>query len=533
MTIRATGPTSRAVTGGNGKQLNVNVGAYAIWYPSSDIPSPPPVYQRSGSDRGWRQKPSGTWGHGLHTFWWNVGYTLKSSEACLTVESVEKVKKQVILWHSVWTFLNMRPSDALPDQWAKRHRRISSVQNPVQTLPVPLPRAKKNPTRNTTPSRPVSLPRAKKNPWTVICFHKLARAPESCSFLYLPQLVSGRMPGFLVQVALSSITVHSLLLSFDPASWTRGPFKPPGDSNCLSRGVYGSFLSKTLLVIVLFLHDWASGARVPVPLLDDTCTVDMKVFWRDPQHGWILAVISYRGLEFEDEVQLFAVDPVRMSVSFLASVSVPYSLDCTETSFALVDDERFLLVTPLRIELYRWSTASSSSQLPGGSLSRIGSFPYSAPRNFQCPPLGPIVTRIDGTISFSICTGKYLQRVSITPAETPLTKPGCAFISKRLADDLPVDFSVSSGLRIGVFRLPSSSTIFTTSSVLDEEESLLPFFYPGDHRARVMGSVVFMLGEKEYLETDTLQVDEEQGRVMFMVRSRTEAISNVIVLELV
>ncbi|KAJ6507244.1 hypothetical protein C8R47DRAFT_1209169 [Mycena vitilis] len=336
----------------------------------------------------------------------------------------------------------------------------------------------------------------------------------------------------------------------------------------------------------LFLHNWSSGARVHVPISQETpvFTLSMKVFWMGSR--CILIVLSLGPPELGDDLQLFSLDPVLMSISFLTSVFIPHSVSridmrgnhlavvghtgnsytavirsfrlsflpnftvCVradarfegrvnfgDTSFALVDDNRFLLVGPRRIHLYRLSTAASSSSLPhGGSITRIGSFPYPIPDNFRCPSLGPIVAGIDGTISFSVCTGEYLQCVSITPVQTASGILGSDFVTKRLADELPVDFGVSTGFRVSVFRLPPSSspmfTTFTLPSVL-EEDSLHPFFYEGDHRGSVKGSVVFVPSEDEFLEVGTLQVDEGQGQIMFIVRSYSEPFTKIIVLDLV
>ncbi|KAJ6507213.1 hypothetical protein C8R47DRAFT_1209146 [Mycena vitilis] len=346
--------------------------------------------------------------------------------------------------------------------------------------------------------------------------------------------------------------------------------------------------TRAIVVLVdhdLFLSDWSSGARVPVPLSQDRTllTLSMQVFWTDSENGWVLVVHSLGLAKLWAHLQLFAVDPVHMSVSFLTSVVIPHSVagidlrgdhlavmghtiqpqSCLirsfrlmfspkcyvrvravirmktpliygETSFAIVDDRRFLLVDPAGLAIYRLSTAALQS--PGACipcLRSVWTHEYSDPDVLSSPSLGPILTRSDGALSVSICSGVYLRCVLMTPGRPHLY----TVTKKRLVSQVPAQFDVSTGFRIGVYRRPYTSaetfSIFNTSSVVSEKGSLHPFFYEHDNPPNAKGRVVFSPRGNDTLKYLTLQVDEEQGRLMFIVRSYAKRSAKIIVVELV
>ncbi|KAJ6507215.1 hypothetical protein C8R47DRAFT_1209148 [Mycena vitilis] len=313
----------------------------------------------------------------------------------------------------------------------------------------------------------------------------------------------------------------------------------------------------------LFLEDWSSAVRVPVPLSQGATlsTVSMRVFWTDPENGWVLVVHCLGTIEFGEattHLQLFAVDPVLISVSFLTSVVIPHSVSGIdlrgdhlavvghtahlrssavirikapttfgETSFAIVDVKRFVLVGPRGLAIYRLSAAALHS--PGVCipwLRPVWTHFYSEPDILSHPPLGPILIRTGGATSFSISGGAYLRCVLKTPGKAD----DYAVLQKRLAEKVPLYFGFSTGSSIGVYRRPLSAPSFTTFS---RKESMHPFFYEGDHRASAKGSVIFQFDVMDSLEVGALQVDEEQGRIMFLVRSHAKPVAKIIILELV
>ncbi|KAJ6507238.1 hypothetical protein C8R47DRAFT_1209164 [Mycena vitilis] len=382
-------------------------------------------------------------------------------------------------------------------------------------------------------------------------------------------------------------------------AWRRNALQPkrvrvvPVDSN-ISEFLWIPW-TRVMVVLVgakLFLQDWSSGARVPVPLSQDATLsrVSPRVFWTGSESGWVL--VHCFGIvkvgEVNTRLQLFAVDPALMSVSFLTSVVVPHSvsgvdlrgdhlavLGCTarprssvirsfrvvlepncaanveavlrikppvnhgEIAFAILDEERFLLICPTRVAVYNLSIAASKSPSVDVPWCRpLWAYNYSQPDILTRPIVGPIIARTDGTIWFSISSGAYLRCVLITPSEASGGPDSYAVIEKRLAYEVPYQLGISIGCRIGVFGRPYISstafTTFTTSSMFDEKDSLHPFFYRGDHPTNAKGSVVFAPGTKELLDVDSLQVDEDQGRIMFLVHSHvSNPVSKLIVLELV
>ncbi|KAJ6507212.1 hypothetical protein C8R47DRAFT_1209145 [Mycena vitilis] len=348
--------------------------------------------------------------------------------------------------------------------------------------------------------------------------------------------------------------------------------------------------TRVMVVLVdneLFLQNWSSGVRSPVPLLQDKRVLSMKVFRRDSEPKCILVVHSVGLPELGDYLQLFSVDPGRMSVSFLTSVIIPHSVSGTdlrgdhlavlgytaaprssvirsfrlvfvpncsvylravlqfkapvnygETSFAIVDDDQLLLVSPRRIEVHTLSTAASFQSHGGCTVGLCCTFShdYSNPDILSRPPLGPILTRTDGAISFSTSSGAHMRSFFMTPVKTPGRPDSYTVIEKRVSDEVPVHFGVSTGFRIAVFRLPYSTspafTTFTTWPVPNGKDSLYPFFYEGDHPKRAKGSVVFVPGANDVFVFGTLRVDEEQGRIMFIVQSFSDLTAKIIVLEL-
>ncbi|KAJ6507216.1 hypothetical protein C8R47DRAFT_1209149 [Mycena vitilis] len=335
----------------------------------------------------------------------------------------------------------------------------------------------------------------------------------------------------------------------------------------------------------LFLLDSSSGARVSVPIFRGTSllTISMKLFWRDSEHGFVLVVHCLDGPselgESKINLQLFALDLARMSVSFLTSVLIPHSVsevdlrgdhlavmghttqprasvirsfhlvfvpNCSAhiravirikapvtfgaASFAIIDARRFVLASRRGLVVYRLSTAALQS--PGICapwLRPVWTHIYSEPDILPRPPLGPVLTRTDGAISFSISSGAYLRCVLMTPG-----RPNSyAVTEKRLVDKVPVYFGISTGFRVGVYRRPCSTPAFITFSITSRKASMHPFFYEGDHRASAKGSVIFQFDVMDSLEAGTLQVDEEQGRILFLVRSHAKPVAKIIILELV
>jgi hypothetical protein len=72
----------------------------------------------------------------------------------------------------------------------------------------------------------------------------------------------------------------------------------------------------------------------------------------------------------------------------------------------------------------------------------------------------------------------------------------------------------------------------TFSLALFQDEAL-PFFYAADCPMGMKGSVIYRLGFMERLQPGSLQVDEEQGRILFIVRHHKSSLDKLVILELV
>ncbi|KAJ6562847.1 hypothetical protein DFH09DRAFT_1315912 [Mycena vulgaris] len=318
----------------------------------------------------------------------------------------------------------------------------------------------------------------------------------------------------------------------------------------------------------VFIHNWFSGASTTAPLksYSEMHLMNIKLFWVESLNANVLIVhVSVRrGSTSFSELQFFAMDtssltfeavisPFKMqfcpspSVTAVATIRVmtPVSLTvpCTDvaeitmkdvlraTSFAILDETRFLVAGPRGLAIYKLpARAITSAGTTSYRVRALWRHPYPEEDTVSRPPLGPI-RGIVGGINISVSSGNYLRSVTVIPGSG--SKDQFTVTKHRLVERLPVYLGIASGYRVGVYRRPYSIPDFTTFSLEGRPAEAHPFFYADDHSAHGKGSVAYRAGPLETMEPGSLQVDEDQGRLIFMIRSHSKPSAKVVILELV
>jgi hypothetical protein len=147
------------------------------------------------------------------------------------------------------------------------------------------------------------------------------------------------------------------------------------------------------------------------------------------------------------------------------------------------------------------------------------------------PVVGPIVPGDRGSVSFAVSFGGVECLVSVGVV------PGGGFsygaFERRFVHCRRVSFGVARGFRVGVLPRYFSQPMLQTFSLAPFQDEALSFFYAADCLMGTKGSVIYRLGFMERLQPGSLQVDEEQGRIFFILRHHTSALDKLVILELV
>ncbi|KAJ6579168.1 hypothetical protein DFH09DRAFT_1077462 [Mycena vulgaris] len=304
----------------------------------------------------------------------------------------------------------------------------------------------------------------------------------------------------------------------------------------------------------VFIHNWFSGASTTAPLksYSEMHLMSIKLFWVDSINANVLIVhISLRrGSTSLSELQFFAVDTswygnVRVShirsfemrfgpspsVTAVATIRVMTPDVLRATSFAILDETRFLVAGPRGLAVYKLpARAIVGTGEVSYRVRPLWRHPYPEEDTVSRPPLGPIRAVVDG-INISVSSGNYLRSLTVILGSG--SKDQFIVTERRLVERLPVYLGIASGYRVGVYRRPYSIPDFTTFSLEGRPAESHPFFYADDHLLHGKGSVAYRAGLLETMEPGSLQVDEDQGRLIFMLRSHSKPSAKVVVLELV
>ncbi|KAJ7665237.1 hypothetical protein DFH06DRAFT_1323633 [Mycena polygramma] len=337
--------------------------------------------------------------------------------------------------------------------------------------------------------------------------------------------------------------------------------------------VPGTGLFVTLVNNDICIRDWVSGSNVPValhPAADMTTVVSIRLLWADCLATWVLFVHlagAPVGQDPRGVLELFSVDAVSGFATHLTTAAVPcfvlgvdlrddhfalvghchrvpkvfeilsfrlhprppvslqlFASACLQVpvrspvalgiaSFSIIDNRRFVLAGPRGIIIYRMGLSPPDRALP--RLRPMWTHFYRTPDILARPPIGAFQNSADGKVSFTVFSGGYLRFVATAPER----KRAFAVTAQRI-DKTPVYFGVTSGFRVGIYRRPYSTPMITTFSLRGEQAELHPFYYSVEHPPPSKGSIIYRL-------------DEEQGRVLFLVRSHSRPYCNVVVLDLV
>ncbi|KAJ7029030.1 hypothetical protein C8F04DRAFT_47963 [Mycena alexandri] len=197
-------------------------------------------------------------------------------------------------------------------------------------------------------------------------------------------------------------------------------------------------------------------------------------------------------------------------------------------SFAIMDDTHFLLAGPVGVAVYKLSDRAKPSTGFPRRLKPCWQQRYDDYEFVSRPPLGPIVEHHrTGDKSIAVCSGTFLRRIFMSNDRRARFRLSV----HSLVDPVPVYLGMTGGNRIGLYRRPYSSSMFTTFGMGNVPDSH-PLTEARAVRGEDRGSVVYRAGLQDVLEPGSLSIDEGEGRIAFMLRSHTRRLSKVVILEI-
>ncbi|KAJ7039715.1 hypothetical protein C8F04DRAFT_1178435 [Mycena alexandri] len=314
----------------------------------------------------------------------------------------------------------------------------------------------------------------------------------------------------------------------------------------------------------VYLQDWLTGSstEIQVHRLDDRLYLtSVKHFWVDIIGRNVLVLyLAARGVACVAAVVLFGLTPSPGTVDvptivsgfmlsnndlvvfgttggrphFLCSFVVSYATtpgSLSASSIAILDRTHFLLANPTGITIYNLSEKTLASV--GSHVRRIRpcwEHRYGSTDFLSRPPLGPVLTNpADGGKSVSVCGGTYLRCVYMAPVKG---NKRFRIAERTLIDRVPVYLGIAAGSRVGLYRRPWTSQVFTTFRLPGGSPDLHPFSYEVAGRRDDKGSIAYAVGMQETLEPNTLHVDEVEGRIVFMLRMHGRRSAKAVILEL-
>ncbi|KAJ7154311.1 hypothetical protein C8R43DRAFT_949960 [Mycena crocata] len=303
----------------------------------------------------------------------------------------------------------------------------------------------------------------------------------------------------------------------------------------------------------VFLRDWNTGATSLVPVhRSDQVIVGVKLFWEQSLTRNVLVVHlakGFRGPDFSVELQLFAINTEALSAVHLATIEIPHAVTAfamilitsdarptiishkvarfypqgilSASSLAILDGSHVMLANPAGMAVYCLEDLQDSEDVDRVKFRHIRScwqHLHLTSDVMSRPPLGPLlIDPSTGEMSQSICGGNFIRTLYVAPG-----KPYRFRLSKTmLIDRLPVYLGIAAGTRIGVYRRPYSSPTFTTFPLSSGGSDMHPFSSRPECLRRVKGSIFYRCSLQDMLEPGSLAVDEGEGRIMFMLHSRS------------
>ncbi|KAJ7603532.1 hypothetical protein DFH06DRAFT_1151805 [Mycena polygramma] len=341
-----------------------------------------------------------------------------------------------------------------------------------------------------------------------------------------------------------------------------------------------------LLVIVeeyaVHLQDWVSRSsyRVPLHLDRGTSILMAKTYWVDSLGHNVLLVVLYNGRDLSSmrsELKLFLLNAKPLSATYLATATLPYGVialslsdthlalvgyrgnlayviaslcvsynapcsisinrvACISTegtlatsSFAILDETHYLLAGPRGVAVYTLTgCAVPASDLANpSSIGPCWKHSYRAYDPIWRPPLGPVVVdHARGRRSIMICTARSIRRVFVT--DEP--RPRFSMCESPLPQPIPIYSGLVAHHRIGLHRGPRTAPHSFITFQLGLDEDLLPFECRSSSRR---GLVTYRTRDpREAIDRTSMNIDEGEGRIVFMTRTRTRRGPSVVILEL-
>ncbi|KAJ6510105.1 hypothetical protein C8R47DRAFT_1065317 [Mycena vitilis] len=348
----------------------------------------------------------------------------------------------------------------------------------------------------------------------------------------------------------------------------------------------------SLLVIAeyrtVLLRDWCSHEQctVPVTRANDMFVFAIQVFWVNRLERNLLVVgLSNRGCSSppRTELQIFSVDADKPSAAFLILVEFPsvifaFSLveahlavightrqwgyfiqslvlsyksmattfaratvrvgaqpSLAASSFTILNETHFLIANAAGIKVYRLSTRTLAHKDPRPRRIRpCWEHTYGGYEILSRPPLGQVIVDHNRQTSVSICGSHHICRLSMTDQSQPRFRLLERTCGQRVMFSLG---GIAAGLRVGVYRRPYSVPGFATFPLVDTTADFHPFgltstSFISRSDGVDRGSVTYALEENDILEPGSLNVDEGEGRLVFLLRSHKRRGVKVVVIRL-
>ncbi|KAJ7186938.1 hypothetical protein C8R46DRAFT_1024909 [Mycena filopes] len=270
------------------------------------------------------------------------------------------------------------------------------------------------------------------------------------------------------------------------------------------------------------LRDWGlrTSCRVPLVLGHSMLVTRVRNFWVESIGQNVIAVAASNkdlGAQVRTELHLIALDCGRLSTVHLVTVKFPHNI----SAFSLADKHlavigyssllRYCFIESLDVAYNQQPLVSTQATVCVGAQ-------YKTYEALSRPPLGAVfVDPTSGQRTISICGGNYLRRLSMS-TENP---PQFHLFELSLIERMPMFLGIAVGQRIGLYHQRHHLPTLTTFNLVDNALDAHPLV--SKHPSRQFrpwidkSSVTFVLGEYEKIEHGSLNVDEGEGRVIFVV----------------
>ncbi|KAJ7739522.1 hypothetical protein B0H16DRAFT_1465178 [Mycena metata] len=242
---------------------------------------------------------------------------------------------------------------------------------------------------------------------------------------------------------------------------------------------------------------------------------------------------------FLGNVDSFKVDCIEKNVIIVNALDAidahaTPQFDLSATSVTIIDAKHFLLAASTYIAIYEVTVIGSSGE-QARAISICDQYALERLTQPSTPSIGT-VTKCGDTTHIAVHHGNFLRWFSLTDKiHKFIVHTG------RFSEQIPAFSHFNMGHRIGIYNKPSFPATLKTVDVTEPRYPVHPTGlapHLTDPTARQRGAVTLNLSRDETIEDGTLDIDEWEGRITFIlctnsIRRTTEVPRKVVIIELV